>query len=132
MRQQKVCNAAERNKVAWECAVEKKLPYTANGSRTHKDAKLHEKNQHYNGRYMRIRWVRLYDEYKNVIGKEKKHAARKANRGEVSKTFRLHSAVAFQQPGVQLQGHEHCTGQAAAQHFQVGWPSQHPPGMLGV
>ena len=42
------------------------------------------------------------------------NAARKANRGEVSKTFRLHSTVALQQPGVQLQRHEHCAGQAVA------------------
>ena len=50
----------------------------------------------------------------------------------LAKRFRLHSAVAFQQPEAQLQGHEHCAGQAVAQHFQVGLPSQHPPGMPGV
>jgi len=82
---------------------------------------------------MRIRWLRLYDEYNNrsVIDKGK-NATREANRGEVSKTFRLHSAVASQQPGAQLQIHEHCAGQGIAQHFQSGLPSQHSPGMLGV
>ena len=65
------------------------------------------------------------------MGKEK-NAARKANRGEVIKTFRLHSTVALQQPGVQLQGHEHCAGQAVAQHLQVGLPGQDSPGMPGV
>ena len=60
---------------------------------------------------MRIRWLRLYDDYNNraVMGKEK-NAARKANRGEVNKTFRLNSTVGFQQPGAQLQGHDHCAG----------------------
>ena len=44
----------------------------------------------------------------------------------------LHSTVAFQQPGAQLQRHEHCAGQAVAQHFRVGLPSQNSPGMPGV
>jgi len=61
----------------------------------------------------------------------KKKAARKPNRCEVSKTFRLNSTIAFQQPGAQLQGHEHCAGQGVAQHFQVGLPSQRSSGMLG-
>ena len=61
------------------------------------------------------------------MGKEK-NAARKANRGEVIKTFRLHSTVALQQPGVQLRGHEHCAGQAVAQHFQV----EVSPGKPGI
>jgi len=75
---------------------------------------------------MRTRWLREYEEnnYRAVIGKEK-NAARKANRCEVSKTFRLKSTVAFQQPGVQLQKHEHCAGQAVAQHVQGGLPSHH-------
>jgi len=82
---------------------------------------------------MRIQWLRLYDEYnyRAVIGKGK-NAARKANRGEVSKTFRHHSMVAFRQPGAQLQRHEHCAGQAVAQHFQVGLRSLHSPGKPGV
>ena len=73
---------------------------------------------------MRIQWLRFYDDYNNrtVIGKKKNSA--KTNRGEVSKTFKLNSTIAFQQPGAQLQGHEHCAGQGAAQHFQVGFPSQ--------
>ena len=33
------------------------------------------------------------------MDKEKKHAAQKANRYEVSKMFRFHWAVAFQEPG---------------------------------
>jgi len=78
-------------------------------------------------------WLRLYDDYNNraIIGKEK-NAARKANRCEVSKTFRIHSTVAFRQPGAQLQRHEHCAGQGVVQHFQVGLPSEHSPGMPGV
>jgi len=54
---------------------------------------------------MGIQWLRLYDDDNNwdVMGKEK-NAARKANRCEVTKTFRLHSTVAFQQPGAQLAG----------------------------
>jgi len=80
-------------------------------------------------------WLRLYDDFNNrsVMAKEK-NAARKANRCEVSKTFRFHSTVAFQQPGAQLQRHEHCAGpgQGVAQHFQVGLPSQHSPGMPDV
>ena len=52
----------------------------------------------------------------------------------VIKTFRLQSTGAFRQPGVQLQGHEHCAEQAqgVAQHFQEGLPSHHSPGKLGV
>jgi len=65
------------------------------------------------------------------MGKEK-NTVRKANRCEVSKTFRLNSTIAFQQPGAQLQGHEHCAGEGIAPHFQVGLPSQHSPGMPGV
>ena len=46
MRQQKVCNAAEINKVAGECAVEKdsrtEKSQIADAARTHKDAKLQE------------------------------------------------------------------------------------------
>ena len=81
---------------------------------------------------MRIRQLRLYDayNYRAVIGKGK-YAARKANRCEVSKTFRLKSTVAFQQPGAQLQWHEHCAGQAVAQHFQVEASSRHSPGKPG-
>jgi len=67
-----------------------------------------------------------------LLSARKKHAARKANRGEVSKTFRFHSTVEFQQPGVQLQRHEHRAGQAVAQHSQVGLPSQHSTGKPGV
>ena len=63
---------------------------------------------------------------------KEKNAVRKANQCDVSKTFRLHSTVAFQQPGVQLQRHDHCTGQAVVQHFQVGMPRQHSPDMPGV
>jgi len=62
----------------------------------------------------------------------KKKAARKSNRCEVSKIFRLNSTVASQQPGAQLQKHEHCAEQAVAQHFQVGLPGQHSPDMPGV
>jgi len=65
------------------------------------------------------------------MGKEK-NAARKANRGEVSKTFRLYSAVALQQPGAQRQRHEHCAGQGVAQYFQIGLPGQDSAGILGV
>ena len=61
-----------------------------------------------------------------------KNTARKASRGEVSKTFKLNSTIAFQQPGAQLQGHEHCAGQGVAQHIQVGFPSHHAPGMPDV
>ena len=47
--------------------------------------------------------VSLYDDYNNrAIMSKEKNAAQKGNRGEGSKTFRLHSTVAFQQPGVQL------------------------------
>jgi len=67
-----------------------------------------------------------------LIRARKKIAARKANRYEDSKTFRLNSTVAFQQPGAQQQRHEHCAGQSVAQHFRVGLPSQHSPGMPGV
>jgi len=76
---------------------------------------------------MRILWLRLCADYNNRadIGKEK-IAAPKANRCEDSKTFRLHSTVAFQQPGVQLQRHEHCAGQGVAQHFQAGAESAFP------
>jgi len=63
---------------------------------------------------------------------QEKNASRKANRCEVSQTFGLSSTIAFQQPGAQLQRHEHCAGQGVAQHFQVGLPSQHSPGMPGV
>ena len=81
---------------------------------------------------MRIRQLRLYDDYnyRAGIGKEKK-CSTKANRCEVSKTFRLHSTVALQQPGAQLQGHEYCAGQGVAQHFQVGLPSQDCAGKPG-
>jgi len=44
----------------------------------------------------------------------------------------LRSTVASQQPGAQLQRHEHFAGQGVAQHFQAGLPSQHSPGMPGV
>jgi len=47
------------------------------------------------------------------MGKEK-NAARKANRCEVSKMFTFKSTTAFQQPGAQLQGYEHCAGQGVA------------------
>jgi len=82
---------------------------------------------------MRIRQLRLYDEdnYRAVIGKEK-NAARKTNRCEVSKASRLYSTVALQQPGAQLQGHEHCAGQGVAQYFQVGLPSQDCAGKPGL
>ena len=82
---------------------------------------------------MRIRQLRLYDEYnyRAVIGKEKK-CSTKANRCEVSKTYRLHSTVALQQPGTQLQGHAHCAGQGVAQYFQGGLPSQDSAGIPGV
>jgi len=65
------------------------------------------------------------------MGKER-NAARNANRFEISKMFRLHSTVALQQPGSQLQRHEHCAGQGVAPQFQVGLPSQPPLGMPSV
>ena len=77
MRQQKVCNAAEINKVAWECAVEKdsrtEKPQIADAARTHKDAKLQESSLH-NQEIMMIdanaAVTFLYDEYnyRAVIG----------------------------------------------------------------
>ena len=124
----KIPQQGRKNKVAVECAVEKdsrtEKPQIADATRTHKDAKLQESslhNQEIMMIYANAAVTFLYDEYnyRAVIGKEKK-CSTKANRCEVSKTFRLHSTVALQQPGVQLQGQEHCAGQAVAQHFQVG------------
>jgi len=61
-----------------------------------------------------------------------KYAERKANRYEVSKKFRLHSMVALQRPGAQLQRHVYCTGQGEAQHIDVGLPNQDSAGTPGV
>ena len=61
-----------------------------------------------------------------------KTAALNENRHEVSETFRLHAAVAFQQPRSQLKLHEHCAGQALTPPLQVGLQSQSPPEMPSI